>query len=420
MNDFKIRPRQLRDWARDLHRTCGRFFEAEGQTPLLVLAPSIGDNLEVVRKAIRKEFRGDVKFANSILPDWRCVALTVRSQQSRCENCGRSAKKLKTTFGLLDHGEPAPEPRAAHRTPAVCPACGHVAGARPGPKLSMSRAPDLGEIPGARIGWKRRSVAESEEEVSAAVDEFLESLHPGSSAAGEETSAEDSVDELLARLAEGEEASAEGPPTQAVARRRVGKSDNLSKEGKEFDEKRRIPDEDRGAFEQRTPIRSPPSQSPATSRWPKEAEEGKVAKLPRKIEPERSERAVASFFDEGAPANDVPSPTASPQASRRVDEQDLRELEEEMLFTLEDLGAFEQWLTTEKEAPDLSRPAELPAEDFESIVRMKTLLSEARRLIAAHQFEEALQVFDEASELDPTHPGLQRLREEIRRRVRHP
>ncbi len=123
---FNVKARHLKDWARDQAEMARDFFGT--QTPLFAVARSVEENTalsKAVHRALLREFHGHVKFTTEIPRGWRCVALAVRAEASRCSRCGEAAKNLKTNFAYLDHGKvvPAPETRA---TPAVCPTCGHV------------------------------------------------------------------------------------------------------------------------------------------------------------------------------------------------------------------------------------------------------------------------------------------------------
>ncbi len=124
--NFRVRSRHLKDWARDQAAMARDFFGA--QTPLIAIAKSLErdpDLLKAIRRALWREFRGRVKFTNEIPRGWRCEALSVKAETSRCSRCGEAAKNLKTNFAFLDRGKVVPT-REMHATPAVCPGCGHV------------------------------------------------------------------------------------------------------------------------------------------------------------------------------------------------------------------------------------------------------------------------------------------------------
>ncbi len=142
---FRLKPRHLKDWARDQANMARDFFGP--QTPLIAIAKSVERDAELskaVRRSLWREFHGRVKFTNEISKGWRCEALSVTAKTSNCSSCGEAAKNLKTTFAFLDHGKvvPTPEMRV---TPAVCPTCGHVEE----PGNPAEEAPKDLEAPGA-------------------------------------------------------------------------------------------------------------------------------------------------------------------------------------------------------------------------------------------------------------------------------
>jgi len=123
---FRLKSRHLKDWARDQANMARDFFGT--QTPLIAIAKSIDRDAglsKAVRRALSREFHGRVKFSNEISKGWRCEALSVTAETSKCSRCGEAAKTLKTNFAFLDHGKVVPTPEM-HATPAVCPGCGHV------------------------------------------------------------------------------------------------------------------------------------------------------------------------------------------------------------------------------------------------------------------------------------------------------
>lgn len=124
--NFRPKARHLRDWAHDQAEMSRGFFGP--QTPLFVIAKAVERDpalAEAVRRSLSKEFRHHVKFADEIPRSWRCVALSVAAEASRCSKCGEAAKRLHTRFEYVDRGKVVPSPEL-HATPAVCPACGHV------------------------------------------------------------------------------------------------------------------------------------------------------------------------------------------------------------------------------------------------------------------------------------------------------
>ncbi len=124
--NFRVRPRHLREWARDRADMARDFFGT--QTPLFAIAKSVErdpDLSNAVRRALSREFRWRVKFTNEIPRGWRCVALSVTAKASKCSKCGEPAKTLQTNFAFLNRGKVVPTPEI-HATPAVCPTCGHV------------------------------------------------------------------------------------------------------------------------------------------------------------------------------------------------------------------------------------------------------------------------------------------------------
>ncbi|HEX9340733.1 MAG TPA: hypothetical protein VF992_06125 [Thermoplasmata archaeon] len=144
--NFRVKPRHLKDWARDQANMARDFFGA--QTPLFAVAKSLERDpglSKAVRRALTREFRGRVKFTNEIAKGWRCEALSVTVEPSKCSRCGEAAKNLKTHVAFLDRGKVVPTPEI-HATPAVCPACGHVE--EPG---EVPENPRDVEIPGESV-----------------------------------------------------------------------------------------------------------------------------------------------------------------------------------------------------------------------------------------------------------------------------
>ncbi len=124
--NFKPKARHLRDWAHDQAEMSRGFFGP--QTPLFVIAKAVERDpylASAVRRSLAREFRHHVKFTDEIPRTWRCVALSVAAEASRCSRCGEAAKRLHTRFEYVDHGRVVPSPEL-HATPAVCPACGHL------------------------------------------------------------------------------------------------------------------------------------------------------------------------------------------------------------------------------------------------------------------------------------------------------
>ncbi len=124
--NFKPKARHLRDWAHDQAEMSRAFFGP--QTPLFVIAKAVERDpylAQAVRRSLSREFRHHVKFTDEIPRSWRCVALSVAAEASRCSRCGEAAKRLRTRFEYVDRGKVVPTPEL-HATPAVCPACGHT------------------------------------------------------------------------------------------------------------------------------------------------------------------------------------------------------------------------------------------------------------------------------------------------------